>query len=117
MTQKNVYVIIGFMLFALFFGAGNLIYPAFLGIYSGSHLFWAILGFCLTGVTLPLLGVVAVAYSGATDVEIVNRPISKWYALLFSPSTFLSAHSLPFQEQEPLPTPSGPNQYLAIVQL
>ena len=90
MTQKNVYVIIGFMLFALFFGAGNLIYPAFLGIYSGSHLFWAILGFCLTGVTLPLLGVVAVAYSGATDVEMVNRPISKWYALLFSVALYLS---------------------------
>ena len=90
MTQKNVYVIIGFMLFALFFGAGNLIYPAFLGIYSGSHLFWAILGFCLTGVTLPLLGVVAVAYSGATDVEMVNRPISKWYALLFSVTLYLS---------------------------
>ena len=66
---KNIYVIIGFMLFALFFGAGNLIYPAFLGIYSGSNLALAIVGFCLTGVTLPLLGVVAVAYSGASDVE------------------------------------------------
>lgn len=66
---KNIYIIIGFMLFALFFGAGNLIYPAFLGIYSGSNLVLAILGFCLTGVTLPLLGVVAVAYSGASDIE------------------------------------------------
>ena len=37
-TFKNIYVIIGFMLFALFFGAANLIYPAFLGIYSGSNL-------------------------------------------------------------------------------
>lgn len=44
---KNIYIIIGFMLFALFFGAGNLIYPAFLGIYSGSNLALAILGFCL----------------------------------------------------------------------
>ena len=54
---KNIYIIIGSMLFALFFGASNLIYPAFLGIYSGSNLVLAILGFCLTGVTLPLLGV------------------------------------------------------------
>ncbi|NKN40016.1 branched-chain amino acid transport system II carrier protein, partial [Streptococcus alactolyticus] len=44
-TFKNIYVIIGFMLFALFFGAANLIYPAFLGIYSGSNLALAIIGF------------------------------------------------------------------------
>ncbi|WP_144061707.1 branched-chain amino acid transport system II carrier protein, partial [Streptococcus agalactiae] len=43
MKLKNTYIIIGLMLFALFFGAGNLIYPAYLGIYSGSILggyFW-----------------------------------------------------------------------------
>ncbi|MGZ7253997.1 branched-chain amino acid transport system II carrier protein, partial [Streptococcus pyogenes] len=45
------YGAIGLMLFALFFGAGNLIYPAFLGIYSGQQFWWAILGFCLTAVT------------------------------------------------------------------
>ena len=87
---KNIYIIIGFMLFALFFGAGNLIYPAFLGIYSGSNLALAILGFCLTGVTLPLLGVVAVAYSGANDVEDITRPVSRHYALLFSIALYLS---------------------------
>ena len=87
---KNIYIIIGFMLFALFFGAGNLIYPAFLGIYSGSNLALAILGFCLTGVTLPLLGVVAVAYSGASDIEDFARPVSRHYALLFSIALYLS---------------------------
>lgn len=87
---KNIYIIIGFMLFALFFGAGNLIYPAFLGIYSGSNLVLAILGFCLTGVTLPLLGVVAVAYSGASDIEDFARPVSRHYDLLFSIALYLS---------------------------
>lgn len=90
MKNKNTYLVIGFMLFALFFGAGNLIFPAFLGIYSGSNLVLAILGFCLTGVTLPLLGVVAVAYSGATDVGSFNQIISKRYALLFSIALYLS---------------------------
>lgn len=89
-TFKNIYLIIGFMLFALFFGAANLIYPAFLGIYSGSNLALAIIGFCLTGVTLPLLGVVAVARSGASDVEDFVRPVSKRYALLFSIALYLS---------------------------
>ncbi|MGF3084103.1 branched-chain amino acid transport system II carrier protein, partial [Streptococcus pyogenes] len=46
MKQKNVYIVIGFMLFALFFGAANLIYPAFLGIYSGHQILWSIIGFC-----------------------------------------------------------------------
>ncbi|HEK9568238.1 TPA: branched-chain amino acid transport system II carrier protein, partial [Streptococcus equi subsp. equi] len=50
MKEKNVYIVIGFMLFALFFGAANLIYPAFLGIYSGQNIPWSIIGFCLTGV-------------------------------------------------------------------
>lgn len=84
------YGAIGLMLFALFFGAGNLIYPAFLGIYSG-HQFWlAILGFCLTAATLPLLGVVAIAYTGAEDAEGLARPISKHFALVFSIALYLS---------------------------
>ncbi|MFC3931531.1 branched-chain amino acid transport system II carrier protein [Streptococcus dentapri] len=90
MQQKSVYWIIGFMLFALFFGAGNLIFPAYLGIYSGANLWLAILGFCLTGVTLPLLGVVAVAYSGKTNVESIAQPASKAYALFFAISLYLS---------------------------
>lgn len=90
MKQKNVYIVIGFMLFALFFGAANLIYPAFLGIYSGHNLLWSIIGFCLTGVSLPLLGVIAVAKSGAEDVESLARPISKWYAIAYSSILYLS---------------------------
>lgn len=84
------YGAIGLMLFALFFGAGNLIYPAFLGIYSGSQFWLAILGFCLTAVSLPLLGVVAIAYTGTEDAESLARPISKRFALLFSIALYLS---------------------------
>lgn len=90
MKQKNVYIVVGFMLFALFFGAANLIYPAFLGIYSGHNILWSILGFCLTGVSLPLLGVIAVAKSGSGDVESLARPISKWYAIAYSAILYLS---------------------------
>lgn len=78
------------MLFALFFGSANLIYPAFLGIYSGSNWIPSIIGFCLTGVSLPLLGVMAVAKSGGDDVESLARPVSKWYAIFFSVALYLS---------------------------
>ncbi|MGT2929202.1 branched-chain amino acid transport system II carrier protein [Streptococcus dentasini] len=90
MQKRSTYWIIGFMLFALFFGAGNLIFPAYLGIYSGVNLWLAIIGFCLTGVTLPLLGVVAVAYSGKTDVESIAQPASRIYALFFAIALYLS---------------------------
>lgn len=55
---KNI-MVIGFMLFALFFGAGNLIFPPSLGWASGGDFSWAILGFVITGVGLPLLGLIA----------------------------------------------------------
>jgi LIVCS family branched-chain amino acid:cation transporter len=60
---------VGLMLFALFFGAGNLIFPAFLGQQAGENWLSAMFGFLLTGAGLPLLGVIAVGYSGSRDVE------------------------------------------------
>ena len=55
---------IGLMLFALFFGAGNMIFPPVLGQYAGENVWLAIGGFLLTGVGLPLLGIIAVALTG-----------------------------------------------------
>ena len=89
-SSTSMYLVVGLMLFALFFGAGNLIYPAFLGLYSGSNLGLSILGFCLTAVTLPLLGVVAIAYTGTEDAESLSRPVSKAYAIFFSVALYLS---------------------------
>lgn len=57
-------VIIGFMLFALFFGAGNMIYPPELGQAAGHNVWKAMGGFLLTGVGLPLLGIIAIALTG-----------------------------------------------------
>ena len=64
-TQKSAFVATGLMLFALFFGAGNLIFPALMGQQSGSAVFSALSGFLITGVGLPLLGVIAIGYSGS----------------------------------------------------
>lgn len=57
--QKNF--IIGLMLFALFLGAGNIIFPPALGQMAGEHLVISMIGFLITGVGLPLLAVFAVA--------------------------------------------------------
>ncbi|MDO4814593.1 MAG: branched-chain amino acid transport system II carrier protein [Gemella sp.] len=87
---KNPYVAIGLMLFALFFGAGNLIFPAFLGAYSGTNVWLAILGFCITGVTLPLLGIAAVAKSGKSDVAEFAGQVSKKYGIFFAVALYLA---------------------------
>lgn len=50
------FTVIGFMIFSLFFGAGNLIFPPKLGQNIGNHFYLGIIGFCLTGVFIPMLG-------------------------------------------------------------
>ncbi|QBQ63970.1 branched-chain amino acid transport system II carrier protein [Actinobacillus indolicus] len=59
--NKNTFVV-GFMLFAVFFGAGNLIFPPKLGFDSGADFWTAILGFTLTGVGLPLISTIVASY-------------------------------------------------------
>lgn len=63
----------GLMLFALFFGAGNLIFPPLLGAASGRFLIPAIAGFLATGVLMPLITVVAVSSSGEGILGLARR--------------------------------------------
>ncbi|TDM15403.1 branched-chain amino acid transport system II carrier protein [Macrococcus bovicus] len=55
-------VVVGFMLFAIFFGAGNLIFPPKLGFISGTYFWPAIIGFIVTGVGIPLITIIAGAF-------------------------------------------------------
>ena len=59
--DRKKMLLISFMLFSLFFGAGNLIFPPFLGQNAGSSTVSAMLGFLATAVILPVLGVIVVA--------------------------------------------------------
>jgi branched-chain amino acid:cation transporter, LIVCS family len=64
---------LGFMLFAIFFGAGNFIFPPLLGLQAGENVWPALLGFLATGVGLPLLGVSAVALYNGNLRTLVDR--------------------------------------------
>ncbi len=81
---------VGLMLFALFFGAGNLIFPAFLGQQAGDNWLSAMFGFLLTGAGLPLLGVIAVGYSGSRDVEALASRVAPWYGVTFATALYLA---------------------------
>lgn len=60
---KNL-LLVGFTLFSMFFGAGNLIFPPFLGAQAGTATWPAFIGFAMSAIGLPVLGVIAVARSG-----------------------------------------------------
>ena len=62
-NQKPSLWAVGLMLFALFFGAGHLIFPALLSQQAGSYWLSSLLGFLLTCACLPLLGLFAFGYS------------------------------------------------------
>ena len=72
--KSNEFIAIGLMLFALFFGAGNLIFPVFMGQNSGLNTVEASIGFLITGVGLPLLGILAVCYSGPVSYTHLTLP-------------------------------------------
>ena len=79
--KKSELALIGLMMFSIFFGAGNLIFPPALGQLAGEALIPAILGFLLTGVGLPLLGIVAIALQGGHYKEFIAEKIHPWFAI------------------------------------
>ena len=89
LNKKNM-VVIRFMLFSLFFGAGNLIFPPFIGQNAGEHTFTAMAGFLLTAVVLPVFGdggaiLLAAIFTLAcltTCVGLINS-ISQFFSILF----------------------------------
>lgn len=75
MNRKRVIdsITVGFALFAMFFGAGNLIIPPSLGLLSGAAWVPSILGFAITSVCATFLGILAVSFSGDNFSDVGNR--------------------------------------------
>lgn len=70
MTQKlnlRRKILMGVTLFSMFFGAGNLIFPPYLGAQAGTSAWAAFSGFAMSAVGLPVLGVIAVTLSGGLN--------------------------------------------------
>lgn len=84
------YFAIGVMLFALFFGAGNLIFPAQLGQYAGTNLWPALIGFLITGVGLPLIGILAMGFSGSSNLQELASRVHPVYAVIFTVMLYLT---------------------------
>ncbi|MBC7202991.1 MAG: branched-chain amino acid transport system II carrier protein [Pusillimonas sp.] len=82
-------IALGFMTFALFLGAGNIIFPPMVGQESGEQFWWAAMGFLLTGVGLPLAAIVALVRSGG-DLFTVTQPIGRIAGIVFGVLIYLT---------------------------
>ena len=78
------------MLFGMFFGAGNLIFPAILGINAGSNIWSAFFGVFVTAVGIPMLAVVALGLSRSEGVVELSGRVSKGYSLFFCTLLYLT---------------------------
>lgn len=81
---------VGSMLFGLFFGAGNLIFPVFMGQNAGANVWKAIIGFLITGVGIPLLGVASLGMSRSDGLLELSGRVGKKYGVFFTCALYLS---------------------------
>lgn len=80
----------GSMLFGLFFGAGNLIFPLILGARAGSALPMALIGLLITAVGIPLLGVMSIGLSRSEGLLDLSGRVSLRFRLLFTCALYLT---------------------------
>ena len=78
------------MLFGLFFGAGNLIFPVHMGQLAGANSYIAALGFIVTAVGLPLIGVAAFGISRSDDLLAMSSRVGKGYGVFFTCALYLT---------------------------
>lgn len=80
LSRKDV-AILGMMIFSLFLGAGNIIFPPMEGYQAGNLWFWGALGFLLTGVIMPFITLIVVTLNGRGEELSIDLP--KWAHIAF----------------------------------
>ena len=81
-------LLVGFTLFSMFFGAGNLIFPPFLGAQAGTATWIAMAGFAISAIGFPILGVIEIARTGGLS-QLAGRVHPK-FAAVFTLLIYLS---------------------------
>lgn len=81
-NRKKDILISGLALFAIFFGAGNLIFPPYLGVITGDGWLATMVGFLLADPVIPILTVIVTAAAGGKAVDIGKRVGDKFAKIL-----------------------------------
>ncbi|WP_251550260.1 branched-chain amino acid transport system II carrier protein [Neobacillus muris] len=120
----TTYTVIGTMLFGMFFGAGNLIFPIQMGQLAGTNFWPALIGFLVTAIGLPFLGILAFGLSGSNGLRDLAGRVHPLFGLVFSMALYLTigpffaiprTATVPFVVGfEPYMNPEHTRLYLAI---
>ncbi|MEA1063873.1 branched-chain amino acid transporter carrier protein BrnQ [Erwinia sp. HR93] len=92
LTSRDI-IALGFMTFALFVGAGNIIFPPMVGLQAGEHVWLASFGFLVTAVGLPVLTVIALARVGG-GIDSLSSPIGRVAGVLLAVVCYLAVGPL-----------------------
>ena len=88
MTKIKERLQLAFTVFAMFFGAGNLIFPVFLAYSAGENIIPSFIGFALTAIGFPVLSLIAIGKSGS--LERIGNRIHPVFSRIFTIVIYLS---------------------------
>ncbi len=94
MNKTKEILITGFALFSLFFGAGNLLLPPLLGYNAGDKWFLVTLGFMITAVLIPILGILAHARLQGTMYDFAKK-VSPAFSVVYCVIVYIISITLP----------------------
>ena len=83
-------ILVAGTLFGMFFGAGNLIFPVHLGQMAGRNALPAIIGFIITVVGIPILGVAAIGITHSDGLQTLSGKVGKGYGIFFTCLLYLT---------------------------
>ena len=83
-------VTVGIALFSMLFGAGNLIFPVHLGQMAGRNVLPAMIGFIITAVGIPILGVAAIGVTHSDGLQTLSSKVGKGYGIFFTCLLYLT---------------------------
>ena len=89
LTFKQKILVAG-TLFGMFFGAGNLIFPVHLGQLAGRNVIPAMIGFIITAVGIPIMGVAAIGNTHSDGLQQLSNKVGKGYGYVFSCLLYLT---------------------------
>jgi len=92
-SRKELFIT-SFGLFSLFFGAGNLLLPPLLGYNAGENWFWVAIGFMITAVVIPIIGILAHARLQGTLYDF-GKKVSSQFSLIYCILIYVIAVAIP----------------------
>jgi LIVCS family branched-chain amino acid:cation transporter len=92
--QRKELLVTSFALFSLFFGAGNLLLPPLLGYNSGDSWLWVAVGFMITAVVIPIIGILAHAKLQGTMYDF-GKKVAPWFSSVYCVIVYLISVAIP----------------------